>query len=49
VKAQIGSAIKARLIRGAFYLLLLLTLCVIPSALAQTTTTADANDGDTIQ
>src|SRR5215468_2010340 len=38
VKVNISSTTKAHLIRGAFYLLLLLTLCVIPFALAQRTT-----------
>lgn len=44
VKAQISPAIKARLIRGAFYLLLLLTLCVVPFALAQRNATTSAID-----
>jgi hypothetical protein len=44
VKAQISPAIKARLIRGAFYLLLLLGLCVIPFALAQRNATTSAMD-----
>jgi hypothetical protein len=35
VKAQISPAIKARLVRGAFYLILLLAVCAIPFALAQ--------------
>jgi hypothetical protein len=35
VKAQTNSAIKAHLVRGAFYPLLLLAACVIPFALAQ--------------
>jgi hypothetical protein len=35
VKAQIGPAIKAHLVRGAFYLLLLLAICVIPFSLGQ--------------
>ena len=38
MKANISSTIKAHLIRGAFYLLLLLAVCVIPFALAQRTT-----------
>ena len=38
VKANISSTIKAHLIRGAFYLLLLLAVCVIPFALGQRTT-----------
>ncbi len=35
MKAQIRPAIKAHLVRGAFYLLLLLAVCAIPFALAQ--------------
>ena len=35
MKKQINPTIKAYLIRGAFYLLLLLAVCAIPSALAQ--------------
>jgi hypothetical protein len=35
MKKQIDPAIKAHIIRGAFYLLLLLAACVIPFALAQ--------------
>ena len=35
MKKQINPAIKAHLIRGAFYLLLLLAVCAIPFALAQ--------------
>ena len=35
VKANISSTIKAHLIRGAFYLLLLLAICAIPFALGQ--------------
>jgi hypothetical protein len=35
MKKQINPAIKAHLIRGAFYLLLLVTICVIPFAFAQ--------------
>jgi hypothetical protein len=38
VKANISSTIKAHLIRGALYLLLLLAACMIPFALAQRTT-----------
>ena len=38
VKANISSTTKAHLIRGAFYLLLLLAVCVIPFAFAQRTT-----------
>src|SRR5216110_2168041 len=38
MKKQINPNIKAHLIRGAFYLLLLLAVCVIPFALAQRNT-----------
>ena len=38
MKKQINSTIKAYLIRGAFYLLLLLAVCAIPFALAQRNT-----------
>ena len=36
MKKQINPTVKAHLIRGAFYLLLLLAVCAIPFALAQT-------------
>src|SRR5216110_893696 len=39
MKKQTNSTIKAHLIRGAFYLLLLLAVCAIPFALAQQNTT----------
>ena len=39
MKKQINPTIKAYLIRGAFYLLLLLAVCAIPFALAQRNTT----------
>src|SRR6266513_2083427 len=35
MKKQINPTIKAHLVRGAFYVLLLLAVCVIPFALAQ--------------
>src|SRR5438067_274245 len=35
MKKQVNPTIKAYLIRGAFYLLLLLAVCAIPFALAQ--------------
>jgi len=35
MKKQINPTIKAHLIRSAFYLLLLMAICVIPFALAQ--------------
>ena len=38
MKKQINPTIKAHLIRGAFYLLLLVAVCVIPFALAQRNT-----------
>ena len=38
MKANISSTIKAHLVRGAFYLLLFLAVCVIPFALPQRTT-----------
>ena len=38
VKANINPAIKAHLVRGAFYVLLLPALCLISFALAQQTT-----------
>jgi hypothetical protein len=40
VKERINPAIKAHLIRGTFYLLLLLAACTIPFALAQRDTSA---------
>jgi hypothetical protein len=39
MKKQINSNVKAHFIRGAFYVLLLLAVCVMPFALAQQTTT----------
>ena len=42
MKKQINPTIKAHLIRGAFYVLLLLAVCVIPFALAQRNTTGRA-------
>jgi hypothetical protein len=38
MKKQINSSIKAHLVRGTFYLLLFLAVCVIPFALGQQTT-----------
>ena len=35
MKKQINPSIKAQILRGAFYLLLLLAVCAIPFALAQ--------------
>src|SRR5262249_32818235 len=42
MKKQINPTIKAHLIRSAFYIILLLAVCVIPFALAQRTTTKRA-------
>ena len=42
MKKQINPTIKAYLIRGAFYLLLLLAVCAIPFALAQRNATKRA-------
>jgi hypothetical protein len=42
MKKQINPTVKAHLIRGAFYVLLLLAVCVIPFALAQRNTTRRA-------
>src|SRR4029077_471158 len=39
MKKQINPTIKAHLIRSAFYVILLLAVCVIPFALAQRNTT----------
>ena len=39
MKKQINPTIKAHLIRGAFYLLLLVAVCAIPFALAQRNST----------
>jgi hypothetical protein len=46
---RVSSIIKAHLIRGAFYLLLLLAVCVIPFALAQRTTEKQSTVGSTMQ
>src|SRR5262249_3928673 len=48
LKKQISSNVKARLHRGAFYLLLLLTVSVIPFALAQRNTTKGDSPADVI-
>ena len=42
MKKQINPTIKAHLIRGAFYLLLLLAVCAIPFALAQSRSRGNA-------
>src|SRR5882724_8820497 len=43
MKKQINPTIKAHLIRGAFYLLLLVAVCAIPFALAQRNTIKRVN------
>ena len=48
MKKQINLNIRAHLIRGAFYLLLLLGVCSIPSALAQRTTAKGRRSANTI-
>src|SRR6188472_2984601 len=48
MKKQINPNVKAHLIRGAFYLLLLLVVCVIPFALAQRTTAKGNRPATTI-
>lgn len=48
VKANISSTMKAHLIRGAFYLLLLLAVSLIPFALAQRTTAKGNRPATTI-
>jgi hypothetical protein len=45
---RINPAIKAHLIRGAFYVILLVAICTIAiPAYAMTITVSDPNDGDT--
>src|SRR3954469_21520734 len=48
MKKQISFNAKAHLVRGAFYLLLLLAVCVIPFALAQRTTAKGNRPATTI-
>ena len=48
MKANISSTIKTHLIRGAFYLLLLLAVCVIPFALGQRTTAKENRPANVI-
>jgi len=48
MKKQINSNVKAHLVRGACYLLLLLAICVIPFALAQRATTKRNRPATTI-
>src|SRR5215470_8629142 len=45
MKKQINPTIKAHLIRGAFYLLLLLAVCAIPFALAQSRSRGTSKSG----
>jgi len=49
VKEQITLNIKAQLLRGALYLLLLIALCVIPFALGQRTTGEQSTSANTKQ
>jgi hypothetical protein len=49
MKKQINPNLKAHLIRGAFYLLVLLAVCVIPFALAQRTIGRQSSVGSTMQ
>jgi hypothetical protein len=48
MKKQINPNVKAYLVRGAFYLVLLLAVCVIPFALAQRTTAKGNRPADVI-
>ena len=48
MKKYISATIEAHLLRGAFYLLLLLAVCVIPFALAQRTTAKGNRPATTI-
>src|SRR5882762_3082144 len=48
MKKQINPNVKAHLIRGAFYLLLMLAACMIPFALAQRTTAKGNRPATTI-
>jgi len=43
MKRQIASSVKGLFIRGAFYVLLLLAVCVIPFALAQRNSNTHVN------
>ena len=49
MKKQINPTIKAHLIRGAFYLLLLVAVCAIPFALAQETSSSTQADATQAQ
>src|SRR6266478_6196263 len=46
---RISPMMKAHLIRGAFYLVLLIGICLIPFALAQRTTAKQSTVGSTMQ
>src|SRR6478736_9790205 len=48
MKKYINATIKAHLLRGAFYLLLLLAVCVIPFALGQRTSAKGNRPATTI-
>src|SRR6266567_1041474 len=48
MEKQINSHVKAHLLGGAFYVLLLLAVCVIPFALAQRTTAKGNRPATTI-
>ena len=48
MKKHVNATIEAHLLRGALYLLLLLTVCVIPFALAQRTTAKGKRPATTI-
>jgi hypothetical protein len=49
LKKHINPSSKAHLLRGTFYLLLLLAACMIPFALAQRTTGKQSTVGSTMQ
>ena len=49
MKKQINPTIKAHLIRGAFYLLLLVAVCAIPFALAQRNTIKRGQPGEQVK
>src|SRR5437667_10744639 len=46
---RVSPIIKAHLIRGAFYLVLLIGICLIPFALAQRTTANQSTVGSTME
>src|SRR5215216_4511140 len=49
MKKQINPTIKAHLVRGAFYLILLVAVCAIPFALAQRNTIKSARSAKVLQ